>query len=118
MNVFQAIADPVRRGILETLNIAPLSAGEIASRYAISRPAVSRHLRVLRDAGLVSTEVVGRHQIYHLERPPLRELDAWLEQYRDHWPARFDALETEVYRTRNHRRLRSNLSDQRKEKTA
>lgn len=108
MDIMAALADPVRRTILETLRARPLTAGEIANRFAISRPAVSRHLRILREAGLVSMTQSGRTRIYRLDSTPLAELDAWLAQYRNLWSTRFDALETEVYRTRRERREQLN----------
>lgn len=101
-----ALADPVRRTILEKLNDQPLTAGEIAGRFPISRPAVSRHLRILREAGLVSASQSGRRRIYRFDPAPLAELDAWLAQYRDLWASRLDALETEVFRTRRERERR------------
>jgi len=103
MDVLAALADPVRRSIVEALNTRPMTAGEIASRFPISRPAVSRHLRVLREAGLVTATVSGRERIYRVELAKLAELDAWLAQFRDFWTSRFDALETEVHRTRRER---------------
>ncbi|WP_229070069.1 metalloregulator ArsR/SmtB family transcription factor [Actinoplanes sp. DH11] len=101
-----AIADPVRREILLMLRDEPLAAGQIADRFAISRPAVSRHLRVLREAGLVRDSVDGRRRVYTIDTAPLSELAGWLELVRspDAWSRRFDALETEVYRTRRERR--------------
>jgi DNA-binding transcriptional ArsR family regulator len=102
--VARAIADPVRRDILAMLRSGPLTAGGIADRFEISRPGVSRHLRVLRDSGLVVTESRGRERVYRLDVGPLAELDDWLAQFRDGWGSRFDALETEVYRTRRERR--------------
>ena len=86
------------------LRSGPLTAGAIADRLEISRPAVSRHLRVLRDSGLVVADTRGRERVYRLDVEPLAELDAWFDQFRDGWGARFDALETEVYRTRRERR--------------
>jgi DNA-binding transcriptional ArsR family regulator len=118
MDVFEAIADPVRRSILERLNGRPLSAGEIAAGFTISRPAVSRHLRVLREAGLVKAELVGRQQIYHLEPGPLAEADTWLAQYRTSLPALMEALETEVYRTRRERRAAPSLTQTDEEQSA
>ena len=106
MDIMAALADPIRRAILETLNGQSLTAGEIARRFPISRPAVSRHLRVLREAGLVSVSQSGRIRTYRIEPAPLAELDAWLAQYRDLWTSRFDALETEVFRTRRERERR------------
>lgn len=101
-----ALADPVRRSILLMLRDEPLSAGQIADRFDISRPAVSRHLRVLREAGLVRDTADGRRRVYSLVTEPLDELAGWLAQLtrpsgRQH---RLDALETEVYRTRRERR--------------
>ncbi len=103
MEAMAVLADPVRREIVDALRRGPLSAGQIAARFPISRPAISRHLRVLLGAGLVSVEAVGRERVYRFEPGPLIELDAWLQPYRDLWSPRLDALETEVYRTRRER---------------
>lgn len=103
----EALADPVRRSILELVHRTPMTAGEIAARFPISRPATSRHLRRLREAGLVSVESRGRHKIYRVRPEALAEIDAWLNQFRDLWSSRLDALETEVYRTRRERRTSS-----------
>ncbi len=103
MDPFSALADPVRRAILETLNAKPLTAGQLADRFPISRPAVSRHLKVLRQAGLVSVTTSGRTRMYRVEPGPLAEIEGWLVQYRETWSSRFDALETEVFRTRRER---------------
>ena len=118
-----AISDPVRREILERLRERELTAGEIAAGFDVSRPAVSRHLRVLRECGLVVDEMRGRQRIYRLELGPLEPLEAWLAQLRagtasvaERWTGALDALETEVYRTRRERRASStSLPD---EKTA
>jgi DNA-binding transcriptional ArsR family regulator len=101
-----AIADPVRREILLMLRDAPRSAGQIAEAFAISRPAVSRHLRVLREAGLVQDAAEGRHRVYTLVTGPLDELAGWLAALTrpSAWSRHFDALETEVYRTRRDRK--------------
>lgn len=101
-----AIADPVRRRILVLLRDGRLTAGELAGQFAISRPAVSRHLRVLRESGLVRDELVGRQRFYTLDPEPFTELVAWLAAFvrPSGWEHRFDALETEVYRTRRERR--------------
>lgn len=101
-----AIADPVRREILVSLRAAPASAGEIARRFTISRPAVSRHLRILRECGLVRDSLLGRRRIYTLDPAPLAELAAWIALFGAPagWEQRFDALETEVARTRIDRR--------------
>ncbi|MGN9908508.1 metalloregulator ArsR/SmtB family transcription factor [Phytohabitans sp. LJ34] len=104
-----AIADPVRREILAMIRERRMSAGQIADRFAISRPAVSRHLRVLRESGLVHDELTGRQRFYRLDPAPLDALARWLTPFlRDDraaaWEGHFDALETEVYRTRRERR--------------
>lgn len=101
-----AIADPVRRSILEMLRAERLAAGEIAERFAISRPAVSRHLRVLRGSGLVRDTLVGRRRLYELDPSAFTGLIGWLGQFTgdSRWEQRLDALETEVHRTRRERR--------------
>lgn len=105
-DVAGAISDPVRREILLMLRDRPLSAGQIADRFEISRPAVSRHLRVLREADLVGDTADGRHRVYALQPTPLAELKDWLDRLTrpSGWEHTFDALETEVYRTRRERR--------------
>lgn len=96
-----------------------LSAGEIADRFPISRPAVSRHLRVLRESGLVRDDLVGRHRFYLLDTDMFGELIDWLAQFARPagWDSRLDALETEVYRTRRERRA-SGAAERGKENTA
>nr|WP_221382164.1 metalloregulator ArsR/SmtB family transcription factor [Actinoplanes polyasparticus] len=106
-DVVAAIADPVRRQILEVLRAGPLPARRIAERFPISRPAVSRHLRVLRESGLVRDTAEGRERVYRLDPSPLTEVKSWLAGFADSadvWNRRLDALETEVYRTRRDRR--------------
>ncbi|GAA4544144.1 metalloregulator ArsR/SmtB family transcription factor [Amycolatopsis samaneae] len=105
MDVAGAIADPVRREILLMLREENLAAGEIAERFAISRPAISRHLRVLRESGLVRDEPDGRRRVYVLDPAPLAELAGWLARFLrpTGWEHRLDALETEVHRTRRAR---------------
>jgi DNA-binding transcriptional ArsR family regulator len=114
----RGISDPVRRDILALLRAGPLTAGGIAARFEISRPAVSRHLRVLRESGLVVVEEQGRQRLYRLDVAPLGELDAWLGQFRSGWGARFDALATEVHRTRRQRRAATAPSSTREERSA
>jgi DNA-binding transcriptional ArsR family regulator len=104
MDVPAAIADPVRREIMVLLRERTMTAGEIAACFDISRPAVSRHLRVLRECGLVVDEVRGRERVYRLDTAPLAPLEAWLAQLHDRWSGPLDALETEVYRTRREHR--------------
>lgn len=90
--VLEAISDPTRRRVIELLRTEERSAGELAAEFCISRPAVSRHLRVLREAGLVRTRAEAQRQIYELDATPLAELDAWLSHYRSFWPGRLNAL--------------------------
>lgn len=96
MNALEALADPTRRRIVELLADEERSAGDIASHFPTSRPGVSRHLRVLRDAGLVQVREDGQRRLYSLEPGPLTELNAWLEN-------RLDALDTEIRRRRRRR---------------
>ena len=117
-SIAAAIADPVRRDILAALRHGRLSAGDIARQFPISRPAVSRHLRVLRDSGLVSDESVGRQRLYTIAPEQFAPLAEWLAQFTEipRWQGRLDALETEVYRTRRERRVQATPS--RKDSTA
>ena len=93
----RALADESRRTMLETLTGGPATAGELAALLPIARPGVSRHLRVLRDAGLVQVREEGPRRLYSLEPGPLTELSAWLEN-------RLDALDTEIRRRRRRTR--------------
>jgi DNA-binding transcriptional ArsR family regulator len=97
---FEALADPTRRRIVELLAGGELTAGEIAGEFAVSRPAVSRHLRVLRDTGLVRYREEAQRRVYALEAAPLAALEAWLARYRPVWQNRLDALDTELARGR------------------
>ena len=117
MLVAHAIADPVRREILLLLRGRPLAAGEIADRFTISRPAISRHLRVLREAGLVTVEPVGRERMYALDTTPLAELERFFAQLRSRWEQRLDALATEVRRTSRERRRAKTAAAERPEPT-
>ena len=103
MNALDALADPTRRRIVELLADGERTAGEIASHFRTSRPGVSRHLRVLREHGLVRAREQGQRRLYSLDPAPLAELDAWLARYRRFWTNRLDALETEVRRRRRAR---------------
>ena len=100
MQTLAVLADDTRRRILDLLTGGELPAGDIAGRFDISQPAVSRHLKVLREAGLVSVEVRAQQRIYSLDPEPLRELDDWLAGYRRFWHQHLDALGTEVARGR------------------
>ena len=104
MEQLAALADPTRRELLRLLVDGERSAGELADRFPVSRPAISRHLRVLREAGLVRARAEGKQRVYALDPRPLRELDEWLEPYRDLWAHRLDALDTEIARGRRARR--------------
>lgn len=90
--VFLALANPVRRELLEILFRQPLSAGELSERFELSRPAVAEHLKVLREAGLVADEPRGRHRIYHLTAEPLAQLGEWLHPFETFWRARLTRL--------------------------
>ena len=96
--VLQALSDPSRRTVPEILRDHPASAGELADALPIARPGVSRHLRVLREAGLVDVRQEAQRRIYSLRPDPLVDVDAWLENYRALWRNRLDALHTEVAR--------------------
>jgi DNA-binding transcriptional ArsR family regulator len=90
--VFHALADPTRREILDLLRGRERSAGELADRFPVSRPAVSRHLRVLRRAGLVTHRKEAQSRFYRLQPEALREVDKWLDRYRVFWTARMHNL--------------------------
>lgn len=96
--VLQALADPSRRTVLGILREHPASAGELAQALPIARPGVSRHLRVLREAGLVEVQQQAQRRIYRLRPQGLVEIDDWLEGYRALWQHRLDALQTEIAR--------------------
>ena len=96
--VLHAVADPSRRAVLAILRDGPASAGELARSLPIARPGVSRHLRVLREAGLVDVRQEAQRRIYTLRPEALVEVDDWLEGYRALWRHRLDALRTEVSR--------------------
>ena len=98
MEALPALADPTRRRIVALLVQGERAVGELADGFPVSRPAISRHLRVLRSAGLVRVRTEGRRRLYTLDPEPLRQLDDWLEPYRDLWAQRLDALDTEIAR--------------------
>jgi DNA-binding transcriptional ArsR family regulator len=103
LNALAALADPTRQRIVELLANGERSAGELAAEFRTSRPGVSRHLRVLREQGLVQARSDGRHRLYSLEPAPFAELDEWLARYRGFWTNRLDAIETEIKRRRRGR---------------
>lgn len=90
--VFRAVADPTRRAILDALRASQRPAGEIAARFSVSRPAISRHLRVLREARLVVETRLGRERLYALNAEPLKSVDQWLEEYRKFWGTKLTRL--------------------------
>ena len=102
--VLKALADGSRRAMLEALSDGPATAGELAALFPIARPGVSRHLRVLRDAGLVDVRREAQRRVYTLRPEPLAEVDEWLGRYRALWEQRLDALHTEVTRGKRERR--------------
>jgi DNA-binding transcriptional ArsR family regulator len=106
MQAIEALADPTRRRIVELLADGERSAGTLASEFPVSRPAVSRHLRVLRESGLVQAREEGTSRLYSLDPAPLQELDAWLDRYRGFWAQRLDALDTQLRRARRGEEIR------------
>jgi DNA-binding transcriptional ArsR family regulator len=103
VDALAALADPIRRQIVEMLADRERDAGELAAAFPVTRPAVSRHLRVLREAGLVRVRPQAQRRVYALDPRPLEELARWLERYRPFWGQRLDALETELARGRRAR---------------
>jgi DNA-binding transcriptional ArsR family regulator len=104
--VLQAISDSSRRTVLEALRRGPATVGELAALLPIARPGVSRHLRVLREAGLVEVRQKAQFRFYELRPEPLAEVNEWLEHYRSLWEQRMDALTTEITRGKKERRSR------------
>jgi DNA-binding transcriptional ArsR family regulator len=96
--VLHALADESRRTVLEILRDHPATAGELADALPIARPGVSRHLRVLREAGLVQVRAEAQRRIYSLRPEPLAQVDSWLGEYRALWQDRLNALHTEIAR--------------------
>ena len=93
MSAYRALAEPHRRQILDVLREGERPAGELVNRLELSQPGVSKHLKVLREAGLVSVRADGKRRLYALRAEPLVEVDAWLARYRAFWAARLDDLE-------------------------
>jgi DNA-binding transcriptional ArsR family regulator len=98
MNLYEALAEPHRRRIIELVADGERTAGDIVEALAISQPGVSKHLRILREAGLVSVRKDAQRRLYRLEPDKLAELDAWLRPYRKLWAGRLDALEAHLKR--------------------
>ncbi|HYN95351.1 MAG TPA: metalloregulator ArsR/SmtB family transcription factor [Pilimelia sp.] len=101
-DVFSALANPVRRRLLEALREGPRAVNDLAGRFALSRPAISEHLAVLRAARLVREEPRGRHRYYHLEPVPLAEVEEWLHPFERYWRARLAALRDLIDEQENH----------------
>jgi DNA-binding transcriptional ArsR family regulator len=110
MNAFDVLGDPVRRRILELLADGERAAGEVGAivqeEFGISQPAVSLHLRVLRESGFATVRSEGTRRLYAVDPEPLREVDVWLDRYRRFWTPHLDALATELARGKRERRLR------------
>ena len=108
MHAFDVLGDPVRRRILELLAAGEKTSGAISEairgEFGISQPAVSQHLRVLRDAGFTTVRPEGTRRLYAVNAGPLREVDAWLDPFRRFWQPHLDALATELARGRRERR--------------
>jgi DNA-binding transcriptional ArsR family regulator len=110
VHAFDVLGDPVRRRILELLADGEMTAGGvyavIQDEFGISQPAVSQHLRVLRDSGFATVRPEGTRRLYAVNHEPLREVDTWLDNFRRFWTPHLDALATELARGRRQRRLR------------
>jgi DNA-binding transcriptional ArsR family regulator len=115
VHAFDVLGDPVRRRILELLANDELTAGAITAvvraEFGISQPAVSQHLRVLRDSGFATVRPEGTRRLYAVDATPLREVDGWLEHFRQFWDQRLDSLATELARGKRERRLRAAATD-------
>ena len=115
MHAFDVLGDPVRRRILELLADGERSAGdvtdEVRTEFGISQPAVSQHLRVLREAGFATVRPEGARRLYAVNPEPLRDVDAWLDRFRAFWTPHLDALATEIARGRRQRRLRDDTNE-------
>jgi DNA-binding transcriptional ArsR family regulator len=119
VHAFDVLGDPVRRRILELLTDGELTSGAIThvvqSEFGITQPAVSQHLRVLRDSGFTTVRPEGTRRLYSVDPAPLREVDAWVGTFRTFWEQRLDSLETELYRGQRERRLAKSTSPASKE---
>lgn len=108
MHAFDVLGDPVRRRILELLADGEQAAGEVASvvraEFGITQPAVSQHLKVLREHGFARVRAVGTRRLYAVDPAPLREADRWLDTFRRFWTPHLDALATEIARGKRERR--------------
>jgi DNA-binding transcriptional ArsR family regulator len=94
--IFGALADPTRRAMLDMLRLGSQPAGQIARAFPVSRPAISKHLRILRRAHLVGERRDGRHRVYHLNPEPIKSVDSWVQQYRVFWQSNLEKLKAFV----------------------
>jgi DNA-binding transcriptional ArsR family regulator len=99
LDILEVIAEPTRRRILDAVRDGERSVSELVDEVGMHQPGVSRHLKVLRDAGLVEVRAEAQRRLYRLNAAPLMALDEWLEPYRAHWAGRLDALEQHLSRT-------------------
>jgi DNA-binding transcriptional ArsR family regulator len=106
-SVFEVIAEPNRRAILSLLSSSQQSVGEIEQRLRMTQPTVSKHLRILREAGFVESTVDAQRRLYRLKPEPFQEMDIWLAQFRRFWSAHLDALERHLDRMSNDRMEKS-----------
>jgi DNA-binding transcriptional ArsR family regulator len=121
VHAFDVLGDPVRRRILELLADGELPAGAVTAtvqaEFGITQPAVSQHLRVLRENGFARVRPEGTRRLYAVEAAPFQELDHWLEHFRGFWGQRLDSLATELARGQRERRISAASTDQPKERT-
>ncbi len=119
MHAFDVLGDPVRRRILELLAEGELTSGAISAvvqaEFAISQPAVSQHLKVLRDSGFATVRPEGTRRLYAVDSAPLHEVDAWLDPFRRFWEQRLESLATELARGKRERRLATRTTSESKE---
>ena len=113
-SVFEIIAEPNRRAILSLLVSSQASVGEIERQLRMPQPTVSKHLRVLREAGFVESTVDAQRRLYRLKPEPLREVDAWLAQFRRFWSAHVDALERHLDRMDQSKSTKGNTTRKRR----
>ena len=111
-SVFEVIVEPNRRAILSLLATSEQSVGEIEQRLNMSQPTVSKHLRVLRDAGFVQSRVEAQRRLYRIQPEPLKEVDVWLAQFRRFWSSHVDALERHLDRMRREEELEKQGEEQ------
>jgi DNA-binding transcriptional ArsR family regulator len=115
VHAFEVLGDPVRRRILELLADGELSSGAVCAviqgEFGITQPAVSAHLRVLRESGFASVRPEGTRRLYAVNGEPLQDVDTWLDRFRQFWAPHLDALDTELARGQRQRRLRGDQNE-------